>query len=306
MKTRRSTIIVILLFTVIILQYLFFVKASERFIVKKIASLPTDTINIDTVSCKFPSIFVNKIDVSTPLFSLFLKELKVRPMFLRKAFAFSAPGDVVLKDTKRDISIKGSFSGSFKGQTINVDRTNIEIEKVGTLEIKGFLENWGKGNFNTSVEFKGVEIEEIKQIFDLNLPFSGTVFGTANFVSTGQEKLQTISFDVNIKDLATSEDAKFMAYVKGVYDISKKSAKINNGYISNAFGGKISFNGDVSYDEFNLSFNTDNMNLEEFFKLLPLEIRDKYKLNIQGGSAILNDFKVTNIKKNSNLMVLYP
>jgi len=302
-KRSRKVFSTIFLLMAVILFCVFSIKLSEWILVKKISSVSSGVVTIDSISLRFPSILVKKIKVRTPAASVFLGELRVKPLFIRNAFAFSGPGDILLNEKKRDISIKGSLSGNFKGQTINVNKTLIKIDKIGGFEVKGFLENWGRNGFNTTVEFKGIEIEEIKQIFDLKLPFSGRVFGKADFVSEEKGKTRKITFDVNIKDLATSEHEKFEASVKGIYNIADGSAEIYRGNIFSPAGGRISFSGIIDKEKFNLNFETDNMNVEEFLKLLPAKIKEKYNLETNGGNAEMKDFKIGMGKKNSGLTV---
>ncbi|MDX9799323.1 MAG: hypothetical protein RBT05_10755, partial [Bacteroidales bacterium] len=112
--------------------------------------------------------------------------------------------------------------------------------------------------------------------------------------------------DVNIKDLTTPEQDKFEASVKGAYNFLTEKTEISQGNLMSSDGGKISFKGVIDKEKFNLDFETKNMSVEEFLKLLPTELKEKYNLGIDRGSAKLKDFKIEIEKKNLNLMVSSP
>jgi len=305
-KKSRKKLLVLFLFLFTFLFFSFLVKISEHIIIKKIFSASSGTVKISSISMRFPSILAKKINVYTPFVSFFMKELRVRPVFTRNAFAFTGPGDIMIREKKRSISIKGSATGSIKGKTLNIRTTDVVIDKVGSLEIKGLLENWGKDSINATMELKGIEVDEIKNIFDLKLPFTGRVFGKADFESDEKEKSKKIKFDVNIKDITTSEKGRFDAFLKGLYDIAKGTAEIYQGSLLSPSGGKIFFSGTIDREKFNLNFETEEMDIEEFLKLLPEEIKSKYNLAAKGGTADMNGFEVERIKKNFGLTAFFP
>lgn len=288
-----------IVFSLVLLGAVFSLNLLGQLFVKKIQSISSDAVKIGSVSFSFPSVVMQKVDIYTPVFSLFLKELKVRPLFARKAFAFSGPGEILLREKRRDVLIKGSVSGNFKDKTIDIKKTSVEVDRLGSFEIKGLLEEWGKGSINAEMKLKGVEIDDIKQILGINLPFAGRVFGTAEFISDEKEKTRkVINFDLNIKDLAAEGSTHFESFIKGLYNIERESAEIYSGSVLSPDGGKVFFRGTADRENFNLNFETENMNIEEFLKLLPDELKEKYNLKIRGGTAALKDFSVIRVKKN--------
>jgi len=298
---RKKRFLAIFLPFLLLASFFLFLKISERLIIEKISLASSDSVSVGSISLRFPSVLIRKVSVRNSFVSMFIRELCVRPRFVRNALAFSGPGEIILKEKKRSISIKGSISGNFKNKSVDVKRTSIEIGGIGSLEIKGLLENWGRDSVNASADFKGIEIEEIGEVFDLSLPFSGQVFGKADFMSGKSEGPGNITFDLDIRNIAAEGGRKFNALLKGSYDIQKERAEIFEGKLTGSEGGSIFFSGIMAGEEFKLDFKAENMVLEDFLMLLPLELREKYNLAIKGGTASARDFSAGLVKKNSIL-----
>jgi len=307
MTKKGRRIRTISLISLLLFFFLFFsARFAERFLARKISSLAPGTVSVDSVSVGFTSVLVEKIRVCTPALSIFLREIRFRPVFATNAFAFSGPGDILLKEKKRGISIRGSLSGRFQGGTIDIKKTDIKIDRLGNMEVKGILENWGRDAINAVVDLKGIEIEELNKVFDWKIPFSGKVFGTARFSALEKDKSRHITFDLDIRDISTSGDDRFSALLKGSYDIMAGKADIGKGILVSPDGGKITFSGTVDKNDFKLNFETEKMDIETFLRLLPVELRQKYELGINEGSVSASGFILERVKKNSGSREISP
>ncbi|MBN1444485.1 MAG: hypothetical protein JW957_00050 [Candidatus Omnitrophica bacterium] len=297
---KKSKVLIILLAAALAITAVSF-KAAERIIVRRVASASGNNVTIGSLSVLLPpALKIKKLNISYNLFPhLSFREINIRRAIIGNAFAFSGPGDIVISNKQREISVKGSISGNFKQGTLTIKPTSIKIDQLGTFQVKGMLEQWGKEGVNATIELGGTEIKEINELFDLKIPFNGKAVGTVLLNFAGEET-KNIQFDVVINNLSTEEKGgSFTAFVKGFYDIIQGKTTINDGKLSNKAGGHILFKGVIDKENFNLNFETEKMVLEEFLKLIPEETRIKYNLSVSGGSAFMKDFNLEKVKKKS-------
>ena len=279
------------------------VKISERLIIRKISSSTKNIVTIGSISFSLPpSLKLKRIQVSNPFVPVLMKELRIRPGFTPGAFAFSGPGGISISSSgqERDVKIKGSVTGNFKQGELTIKPTSVNIEQLGSFEVKGLLEKWGAEGVSLNINLNGTEITEINNLFGLKIPFSSKVTGTAllNFFRDEPAR-QNIAFDAIIKDLSMEEGSEFTAFVKGAYKMPEGRVDIADGKLVNASGGQILFKGFADKENFNFNFESEKMSLDEFLKLIPEEIRTKYNINVNGGSASMKDFNVIKVKKKS-------
>jgi hypothetical protein len=298
---KKTLSILIIIFTVILVVSAITVKVSERFIISKVASLSRNLVSVGSVSFSLPiSVKLKRVYISSSFVPVLMKELNIRPAFTRRAFAFSGPGGITIKEQKRDVKVKGSVSGNFKDGELNINPTSVSIEQLGSFDVKGLLEKWGKEGVSLNIDLQGTEIKEINNLLGLNIPFGGKVNGTVllDFVQSDPAK-KNITFDVIIKELSMEEGSEFTAFVKGVYKVSDVRVDISDGKLVNSSGGQILFKGTVDRENFNFRFESENMPLEEFLKLIPEKIRKKYNISVNDGSVSMKDFSIMKIKKKS-------
>ncbi len=277
------------------------VKVSERCIIRKVSSLSRNIVNIGSISFSLPpSLKLKRVAIANRFVPVFMKELRIRPVFSLSTLAFAGPGSISMKDGKRDVKVSGSVTGNFRKGELNIRPTSVKIDKLGSFEVKGFLEKWGKEGVSLNINLNGTEIKEINDFLGLKIPFSGKATGTAllDFVKDEPAK-RTIRFDVVLKELSMDGENKFTAFVKGVYRMAENRTDIADGKLLNARGGQVLFKGFVDKETFNLNFETENMPLEDFLKFIPEETRKKYNLSASGGSATMRDFSIARIKKKS-------
>jgi len=285
----------------------FSLKISERFIIRSVSSLSRNSVTIGSFSIVMPpALKIKGINISYGLFPrISFREINICRAFTGNAFAFSGPGDMVISNKKREISVKGSISGNFKQGTLSIRPTSINIAQLGTFEVKGMLEKWGKEGVNATIELGGTEIKEINNLFDLKIPFNGKAVGTVLLNMPGKQT-KNLQFDVTINDLSTEEKgSNFTAFVKGNYDIVQGKTTITDGKLLNTTGGHILFKGVIDRENFNLNFETEKMLLEEFLKLLPDETRKKYNLSVTDGTVSMKNFYVERVKKKSCSVAIY-
>jgi hypothetical protein len=298
---KKHKVLIILLAAALAITAVSF-KAAERIIVKRVASASGNSITIGSLALRLPpSLKIKRLNIAYNAFPrLSFREINIRRAIIGKALAFSGPGDIIINNKQREISVKGSVSGNFKQGTLTIKPTSIKIDQLGNFHVKGLLEQWGKEGVNATIELGGTEIKEINSLFDLKIPFNGKATGTVLLNFAG-EKTKNIQFDVVINDLTTEEkgNGSFTAFVKGFYDILQRKTNISDGKLVNAKGGHILFKGAIDKETFNLNFETEKMALEEFMKLIPEETRIKYNLSAVGGSASMKDFNLEKVKKKS-------
>ncbi|MCM8760385.1 MAG: hypothetical protein NC832_01540 [Candidatus Omnitrophica bacterium] len=215
------------------------------------------------------------------------------------ALAFSGPGSIKIQDKEKDVKIKGSISGNYKEGKVDIKKTHITIQDLGSFELKGAFEKWGKEGVNLIIDLDGTEIGEVKKMFGLNLPFTGKASGTISFDYSKKEERNLMRFDITVKELSTEQGSKFTAFVKGTHNIKEGKTDIIEGKLLNYEGGQILFNGYIERENFNLNFETYNMPLEDLFKLIPQDIREKYNISTDGGSVSMKNFNIAKVKKKS-------
>lgn len=295
MKKHRKLLATLTAILVIIISILFF---TERYLIRKISSITDNHITIGSIRF-IPPLSIKRVYISYEKFpQIFLRSICIRKAFTRNAFAFSGPGSIKIQDSQKDVKIKGSVSGNYKEGTLNIRTTHIQIEDLGSFELKGVLEQWGKEGVNLIIDLRGTDIEEVKKMFGLNLPFSGKATGTLSFDYSKKEEKNSMNFDINVQELV-SEGNKFNASVKGIHNIKEGRTDIKEGKLLNSSGGQIIFNGFIDRENFNLNFETQNMPLEDLLNLIPEDIRIKYNISTDGGSASMKNFQIAKVKKNS-------
>lgn len=296
---RRYKKFLVVLIAVLVISIIS-LSLTERYLVRKISSLTGSRISIGSIRFIPPfSIQLRKVHISYGKFpGIFLRAISIHRSFTNNAFAFSGPGSITIKEGQKDIRIKGTVSGNYKEGKVDIKETHISIENLGNFELKGALEQWGKEGVVLIIELQGTEIDEVKKMFGLNLPFTGRATGTLSFDYSKKEERNLMRFDINIKDLV-SEGNKFNAYVKGVHNIKEGRTDIKDGKLINSEGGEISFYGFIDKENFSLNFETQNMPLEDLLNLIPEDVRKKYNISVSGGSISMKDLSIQKVKKKS-------
>ena len=295
MKNKLKKIAIFLIFLFI---FLFTgLKISERIIVRKVSNLPSQKVKIKSINLSFSGVKVREINFKNKKFFVFLKELKLTPVFPINAFAFSGPGEIIRENRKRKINLKGRISGSIKGGNITIGKTEIEIEKIGNIEVKGKIENWGKDYVKTDFRFNGTEIKEIGEFLSLKIPIDGRIYGTAELIRVKGK--QEIKFNLLIKEINFEEKENLSMALKGKYDIQKQKVEIEEGRVYGKGGEEIEFNGYVDKENFELEFETRGMSVETLLHFIPEEIRKKYNISLEGGKLSMEKFVLRKRKKNS-------
>ncbi|MDD3726628.1 MAG: hypothetical protein PHI44_05475 [Candidatus Ratteibacteria bacterium] len=298
MKKHKKLLTVLTVVIVIIIASLFF---TERYIIRKVYLITDSHITIGSIRIIPPfSVNFKKVRISyARIPELFLKTLSIRRVLTESAFAFSGPGNITIQDTQKDVKIKGSVSGNYKEGKLDIKKTHITIEDIGSFEVKGGLEQWGKEGINLVIDLKGTEIEEVKKMFGLNLPFNGKVSGTLSFDYSKNKDTSMMQFDITVQELATEEGNTFTAFVKGTHNIKEGKTDIEDGKLLNGKGGQILFSGYIDRENFNINFETQNMPLESLLNLIPEDIRTKYNISVSNGSASMKNFNIEKVKKKS-------
>ncbi|MCX8082901.1 MAG: hypothetical protein N3D17_05855 [bacterium] len=296
MRKKRFFKILTVVLGIIIISLFF----TERYLVKKVSFITNNHITIGSIKGIPPfSIKIKKVHIYYEKFpQIFIHALSLRRALTSNAFAFSGPGSIKIQDTQKDVKIKGSLSGNYKEGKLNIQKTHITIQDLGSFEIKGVLEQWGKEGVNLTIDLAGTEIDEVKKMFGLNIPFSGKASGILSFNYSKKEEQNLFHFDITIKELV-SEGNRFNAYVKGIHNITEGKTDIIDGKLLNREGGQILFNGFIDRENFNLNFETQNMPLDDLLNLIPEDIRIKYNISIDGGSVSMKHFQLSKVKKKS-------
>jgi len=298
MRRHKRLCTLLIVFLIIITVSLFCI---ERYLIRKVATATDNHITIGSIKVLPPFIVkLKKVNISyTPFPRLSLKKLSIHHIFTGNAFAFSGPGSITIQDGQKGVKIKGNISGNYKEGTLDIGKTTIIIEDLGSFDVKGGLEQWGKEGVNLVIDLKDTEIEEIKKAFNLNLPFRGKVSGVLILDYSKKKEKSVIRFDITVKELLTNEGNKFTAFIKGVHNIKEGKTDIEDGKLLNGKGGQILFSGFIDRENFNLNFETQDMPLEDLLKLIPGEIRKKYNISISNGSLSMKNFNIEKVKKKS-------
>ncbi|MCM8820610.1 MAG: hypothetical protein NC932_01480 [Candidatus Omnitrophica bacterium] len=298
MKRYKRLLKILTLVLVIIIVSIFF---TEKYLVKKVSFITNNRITIGSIRFIPPFLIkLKSVYISYEKFpEIFLRVLSIRKAFTGDALAFSGPGTIKIQDAQKDVKIKGSISGNYKEGKVDIQKTHITIQDLGDFQLKGALEQWGKEGVNLIIDLDGTEIDEVKKMFGLNLPFSGKASGMLSFDYSKKEERNLMKFDITVKELFTEEGSKFTAFVKGVHNIKEGKTDITDGKLLNREGGQILFNGYIDRENFNLNFETQNMPLEDLLKLIPEDIRIKYNISTDGGSVSMKNLTIAKVKKNS-------
>ncbi|HPP30122.1 MAG TPA: hypothetical protein PLE69_04250, partial [bacterium] len=220
MKKYKKLLTIIIAATGIIITSLFF---TERYLVKKVSYITNNHITISSIKIVPPFLLkLKKVHISYAQFpEIFLRALSIRHTFTGNAFAFSGPGSITIQEGQKDVKIKGSVSGNYKEGKLDIQKTYITIEDLGSFEVKGGLEQWGKEGVNLIINLNGTEIEEVKKIFNLNLPFRGRASGVLILDYSKNREKSIMQFDITVQELSTEEGNKFTAFVKGIHNIKE-------------------------------------------------------------------------------------
>ncbi|MFN4226968.1 MAG: hypothetical protein ACK4F0_02355 [Candidatus Ratteibacteria bacterium] len=264
------------------------INLTERWAIKDI-DFSKEEINLKDLTYKDTWILV-KID-----------KLKLKPYFLKNAFAFEGPGQVFSKSERKKLKIEGKVKGNIVNGNLNITTTKIDIENIGNLKFYGNLSNWGKEKFEGIVELNGVNLKEIFGMTNYKLALDGKIYGKI-FIDKEKENTKEIRFNLEIKELSCdNSDAKFDIFLKGKYLPIEKKFLLQEGTIKNQKGEKLVFSGFILQNEFEFSFDTEEFSLDEFLKILPEEIIKKFKLKTDDAKLFSNNFILNYSKKKFNL-----
>lgn len=234
--------------------------------------------------------------------SVRIDELKLKPSFIKNAFAFEGPGELSSELEKKKIIIEGKIKGNVVNGNVNITTSKIEIENIGNLKFYGNLLNWGKEKFEGIIELNGVKIKEISGMTKYKLPFDGKIYGKI-FIEKEKENIKEIRFNLEIKELSPENSkSQFNLFVKGRYLPIEKKGQIEEGVFKNEKGEKLIFSGFILENEFEFSFDTKEFSIDEFLKLLPEEIKKKYNLKMEDAKFSSNKFVLNYSKKKFILM----
>ncbi|MCD6221594.1 hypothetical protein J7K25_05505 [bacterium] len=290
MKKKKGVLISV--FTVFILLFAL-LKTGEFVVNRKISKLP---FKIEDVKISFFGAEVKNLTYIKNDITLIMRRLRIRPSIARMAFAFTGPGEIKKQQNGREITVKGTISGNIKNGNVNIKKTDIKIEKIGDFNIKGSLKNWGKDGQNIILAMDKVNIKEVGDFLNFKIPVEGTVSGNI-VVSQENNKKQEINFDVKIEGLKVKKGGEVVVFLKGNFSPTEKKVEIKRGkaLIDNK---ELNFYGNVDDENFSLSFEGKEIEIEKLFELLPEEIKKKYRIDITGGIVNFDDFFVKKVKKN--------
>ncbi|MCM8785746.1 MAG: hypothetical protein NC899_05875 [Candidatus Omnitrophica bacterium] len=287
-------IVIILIFSFILLKINLIrnINLTERWAIKDI-DFSTKEINLKDLTYKDTWLLV-KID-----------QLKLKPSFLKNAFAFEGPGQVFSELEKKKLKIEGIIKGNIANGNLNITTSKIDIENIGNLKFYGNLSNWGKEKLEGIIEFNGINFKEVSEMTKYKLSLDGKIYGKI-FIEKEKENIKEIKFNLEIRELSQQNfNFKFDIYLNGKYLPIEKKALLQEGIIKNQKGEKLIFSGFILQNEFELSFDTEEFSLDEFLKILPEEIIKKYKLKTEGAKLSTNNFILNYSKKKFNLMEVF-
>ncbi|MCM8802183.1 MAG: hypothetical protein NC827_02600 [Candidatus Omnitrophica bacterium] len=268
------------------------INLTERWAIKDI-DFSTKEINLKDLTYKDTWLLV-KID-----------QLKLKPSFLKNAFAFEGPGQVFSELEKKKLKIEGIIKGNIANGNLNITTSKIDIENIGNLKFYGNLSNWGKEKLEGIIEFNGINFKEVSEMTKYKLSLDGKIYGKI-FIEKEKENIKEIKFNLEIRELSQQNfNFKFDIYLNGKYLPIEKKALLQEGIIKNQKGEKLIFSGFILQNEFELSFDTEEFSLDEFLKILPEEIIKKYKLKTEGAKLSTNNFILNYSKKKFNLMEVF-
>jgi len=293
MKKKKKILIFVLSIFIVLFILL---KTGEVIINKKISKLP---FKIENIKIFFLGAEVKNLTYIKNDITLVMRKLRIRPSIGRMAFAFTGPGEIKKQQNGREITVKGTISGNIKNGNVNIKKTDIKIEKIGDFNIKGNLKNWGKDGQNIILAMDKVNIKEVGNFLNLKIPIEGLISG--NIIVFQENKKQKINFDVKIEGLKVQKGGEVVVFLKGAFFPTEKKGEIKEGkaLIDNK---ELNFYGNIDNENFSLSFEGKEIEIEKLFELLPEEIKKKYKIDITGGIVNFDDFFVKKVKKNLKLL----
>ncbi|MCX7917595.1 MAG: hypothetical protein N2589_05655 [bacterium] len=279
-----------LIFKVIIIRN---ININERWEVSDI-KFSTKNINLKDLTYKDTWIYVK------------INDLKLKPSFIKNAFAFEGPGELLSEKERKKMSVEGKIKGNIINGNLIITSSKINIENMGNLKFYGNFSNWGKDKFEGMIELNGVNIKEILKMTKYKISFDGKIFGKV-FIEKEKENFKEVKFDLEVKDILQENiERKLNLLIKGRYIPLEKKTLIEEGILRNENGEKIKFTGFISESEFEFNFDTEEFSIDEILKLLPEEIRKKYNLKIENSKLSLNKFVLNFSKKKFILMVISP
>ncbi|MCM8772809.1 MAG: hypothetical protein NC926_01235 [Candidatus Omnitrophica bacterium] len=284
------TILFLIIFT-IKLFLLKTIKGSEKW----------DIENIKVSPC---GINLKNLSYNEKFFTIKIDQLKIKPSIIKNLYAFEGPGEFNSEYEKKKISASGKLKGNLINGNLSINETKIEISNTGNLKFYGTLEKWGIEKFEGIVELNGLKIKELIGITKYNFNLDGLIYGKI-YIGKEKENFKEIKFNLEVKDLTKNNENKFNLSIKGNYLPQEKRGIIESGILTNQKGEKLIFNGSVTENEFEFTFDTKEFSLDEFLKLLPEEIRKKYNLKLDTSRIIMNKFALAILKKKLILMENY-
>jgi hypothetical protein len=303
MKRKKIKILFLVIAGFILFAGISF-ELAEKNLRKKLSSLSGGNLKVGNIGFSFLSLKINEINYKVPEFGLSLKNFRIYPVFTGRAFAFSGPGEIIAGSKDRNVSLKGAISGNLKDGNVDIHKVVIEIEKIGNFVAEGSLKQWGKKGISATVDLKGTEIKEVGKLLQFEMPFTGKVFGRIT-IKDKEGKIELINFNIHIKDIVM-EGSPFRAFLEGTHNIQTQKTVLKNGLLEDSNKGSIKFNGSIDKTRFDMQFETKEMSVESLLRLLPEEIKEKYKLKATGGSVSMHNFNVIGVKKNLILQGSYP
>ncbi|HOV21810.1 MAG TPA: hypothetical protein PLW95_03915 [bacterium] len=296
MKKRKKIVISIVVFLV------FFVfislKIAERIINKKLSSLSNIPLKIENIDLSFSGAKIKNLSYKQNAFFILLNELKIKPTFTKVSFA--GPGEVGNQQQERNITINGTISGNIKSGNVNIENTNIKIEEIGDIQVQGNLKNWGKTDQDVIVKCNKIDIKQVCSFFNLKVNLEGNVSG--NIMLYKKDEKQRIDFDIKVEELKVEKGEGIIVLLKGCFYPTEKKGEIERG-VAFIDSNELRFWGEIDNENFNLSFTGEKIQIEKLLRILPEDIREKYKIDISGGTANFNHFSLSKVKKNFKQLV---
>jgi len=299
---RKKTKIISISVVVFLICIFVLINTSSRWLKGKISSVSSDKIKIERISCSPAGIKIKKLSFLHPT-NKYLKfhfdKFHIRPSLIRfifrndLAFAFSGPGKIKAGENENKIKITGKISGNFKGD-IKIERTLVKLEKIGTVDIIGNLGKWGKEQISAKIIVSQLSLKDLFEFLQISYPLAGKVNGVLDLVIDESEKIQQLIFDVRFTEMYFDKaDFPFKGRIKGKHNFSEKKTKIYEGVLESD-KGSITFAGEVNKENFDLTFDSEGIAIEEVLKYLPDNLRKKYGVNGEGKLR----FDKFSIKKN--------
>ncbi|HOK56062.1 MAG TPA: hypothetical protein PKV21_03045 [bacterium] len=298
-KIERKKFKKIKYFIIPFLIILFFIFSFIVFKINLIKNINlTEKWKIKDINFSSGEINLKDLTYKETWISVRMDEVKLKPSFIKNAFAFEGPGEILSDFEKKKVNVEGKIKGNVVNGNVNITTSRIEIEGIGNLKFSGFLSNWGKEKFEGVIELNGVRVKEILEMTKYKIPFDGKIYGKV-FIEKEKEKIKEIKFNLDIKEISQANyQSQFNLYVKGKYLPLEKKGLLEEGVLKNEKGEQLVFSGFISENEFEFIFDTKEFSLDEFLKLLPEEIIKKYNLKMEGSKFSSNKFVLNFLKKN--------